>query len=377
MNNSRKIKFPHIVVLTTIFMILIAPSELIFKTEKIYYILCFIPLILWFVYKGLNIRKDYSISILLYLLYMMFSTTWSPNPNALNSCFIKCVTILFLYLQIQYTYNTEEYETIKKMFLLQFVVLLVIIICFNYIDWDGRLWIANNDLKTDSNSICSWLVIPLIYSFECFFCEKNKKRIIYLSLILINIVVLFYLGTRAGLVSFLICIFIIVLHNTKKEIQQHPIKSLFVFLLGLLSIYIIYIELPPSFVYRLSNANVSSLGGRTGIWRELILLLHDNPIKVIFGFGESSTIYLTGHVAHNLFLEILFNQGVIGLLLILFYIIKASILLYRSRYYTLIALLGLMIISASLSEFTSRPVMLIFFLAGANVNRKSEEPSLS
>ena len=92
-----------------------------------------------------------------------------------------------------------------------------------------------------------------------------------------------------------------------------------------------------------------------------------HPLAAIFGSGEGSTIFYFKVVAHNMYLELLMSQGIVGLVLVAGYIIMGLKNLRRIDPYCAIAFVCMIVMSATLSEFTSRPVMLAFFLAGISV----------
>ena len=78
-------------------------------------------------------------------------------------------------------------------------------------------------------------------------------------------------------------------------------------------------------LYRFKSDN-GALGGRAEVWKELIGILNNNIGGTFWGMGEGSTTYYTSHriVAHNTYLDILFENGIVGLALYLAYCISLS-----------------------------------------------------
>lgn len=77
---------------------------------------------------------------------------------------------------------------------------------------------------------------------------------------------------------------------------------------------------PTNTLYRFTRASdAGSLGGRTRIWGNLMHALFSHPLGLICGMGQGAAPSYSGvnRMAHNTFMDILFENGVIGLLLYL------------------------------------------------------------
>ena len=61
------------------------------------------------------------------------------------------------------------------------------------------------------------------------------------------------------------------------------------------------------------------------MWITLAKEMFNNPLKMIVGFGTGSVKYYTGKglVSHNTFLDVLFNEGILGFSILWCYIIKS------------------------------------------------------
>ena len=357
-------------------MIIIAISELIAKTERFYYpVFVSLLLISYFKMKKVKLRTGYSIFVFLFGFYSLASVLWSPARGAINGAFIKLVVLLFLGLQLQFDYTEKDISTIKKAFIIQGFLLAIVFFIFGVVDWDGRVWIRNGDLSVDPNSIAVWTIIPLCYSFEMVLKKGNKLfyRIAEITLILLMIFIVLQGASRAGIISLAITIFLCIGYGLKNTILRKPIVSfLIVVILFLIGIYI-YHHLPATVIKRFNYSNLSNFGGRTSKWSTLMDMLKANPVNMIFGFGESAVMHFTGSVAHNVYVETFFAQGLLGLGLLLAFMIGAFRNVMKNDPYSLFAFVGVAIMSSTLSEFASRGVMFALFIAGARVVRKSNE----
>lgn len=354
--------------LASILLIVISVTETAFKTERIFYPLCIIPLAFLWARYGFKLKKNYSGAILLFMIYSVITCLWSPSSSALRNCFVKIAVILFLYLQLQFEYSEEYLEKIKNAFVWQLVALFVMLIVFGHIDWDGRLWIIRGSESTDPNSLCSWLIIPIPILMEYIF--KGGKKILVKALyclFLVGIVAVSLMsGSRSGIIAVAFTILLCFGYIFKESVWNNPKVAVFVVFTGIIITVMVIHYMPETVINRFLYGNTANLGGRTSRWLDLLSTLSEHPLGIVFGMGECSTVYYSSYsvVAHNLYIEILFSQGLIGLSLLIVFIgslIKNS---YKVNPFGMIALLGILLMSATLSEFTSRGVMLSFFYAG-------------
>jgi murein biosynthesis integral membrane protein MurJ len=116
------------------------------------------------------------------------------------------------------------------------------------------------------------------------------------------------------------------------------------YLIGSVLIITVSIILHVAIFDRFLNSDLGSLNGRTALWEAL--LSHFDPIRLQgYGFQASDTLLaklqvssgttgVVGTVAHNLYLEIMYNYGLIGLILLLLTFIVQGISLLRLWFLT-------------------------------------------
>lgn len=349
-----------------VFLILISLSELVFKSEQFFYPVIAIMLF-WYYFqkKWPVIKKNYSILMMLYMFYSLYSGLWTPTVGIAKFIFIKTAVVFTLILQLQFDYTKRDIEVLKNAFIFQLVGLIVVIAIWGHIETDGRLWIESA-APVDPNSLSAWLIIPVCIAVDKFFtCPRIALKSLYLSFILICISLAFLCASRAGVVSILFCVISSFVYAMKNTIKRDPGIAFGICIIGIIIMGLSFHSMPEFVISRFESGNTAELGGRSILWNELINAMELHPANIIIGFGERATeVYSSNHVAHNLFFEALFCQGIIGLSLVLLFILQCYRNAIKKDPYFGIALIGMMIMSNSLSEFTSRPVMLTFFLAG-------------
>lgn len=359
--------------LVSALMIIVSISELILKTEKFYYPVFVAILLVYFIKKKHSrLRFDYTLWIIAFGFYAVFTVLWSPTSSSIVGALNKFVVLMFLGLQLQFTYTYVDYRKIRNAFVIQAILYAILIALFGHVAIDGRLWIQRGDVGVDPNSLVAWTLIPLCLLLETLFEEGTKRINKILALVLVGLLIsfIFMCGSRAGIISGLAAALFCVGYGFRKNIRQRPGIALLIILFAIIAGIYIYQHIPASVIARFTNnANASyntlNLGGRTTKWENLLALSKQSPINFIFGFGEGGTVYYTSKVAHNMYVEIFFNQGIIGLGLVVLYMIGAIRNAVRTNPYIACSLLGVALMSATLSEFASRPVMLAFFLSAA------------
>ena len=371
----RNIRREHrLVVYAILFFLIICPTELIYKTERFYYVISFALLFFARFRDGFILKRDFSWSILFYILYAAFTLLWSSFDGAASILFAKLIAVSFLFLQLQCDYSVEEFEIFKTAIVIQYIFVLVLSLLFGYTAWDGRLWIVNGTLATDGNSISAWLILPCCVFIERMMKKGSKliERLICLALLLSLFYLTYWTGSRAGIVAIVAAAVLSLLYTFRDTLRKNIVLSFVVLIVGAAIVFVGIRMLPDAVIQRFTYVNSNQLGGRTVVWRAMFDDLISNPLAFLFGFGESSTIGNRGVVAHCLYIEALYNQGLFGLLMIVYFMLKAFGRSLKNDHYIAIAFIGIAIVSASLSEFASRPVMLAFFFSAMNIKKVLE-----
>lgn len=364
--NQRRVRLtlPNSSVIASVMLIALSPLELLVSAEQYLYIICIIPLLIGVVHYGCKLRSGRGMLILLFMVYMMITCIWTPAAGIPRKTLVQLVTLLFLFLQLQFSYTKEEIIFIKRSLYFQFFLLVIIIFLYGQTAWDGRLWIIFGGSKTDSNSICTWIIPVFCLSISDLFDKKQRKKYIYIIAIFFSVYVFLWAGSRSGILVMALCAGLSILHSAREIMKQYPTRSFIILIFGIIAFVFVYRLLPDSIISRFEYSNTSSLGGRSNIWTNMLHMLINSPLNLLFGFGENATITLTGVAAHNMYIEILFNNGLFGLSIILSYIISAVKQSWKEDKTVAIIMIGIAVMSATLSEFSSRPVMISLFLSG-------------
>jgi len=144
----------------------------------------------------------------------------------------------------------------------------------------------------------------------------NKKTVINIGFILIIIFYTILSAKRGALISLICGIIVYVLYQYKElNLPNTKMRRFFIIVIiflfmGFLSFCIKNNEF---FMFRWENIS-NNTSNRDVILESLynFWVVNYNVISLIFGFGLSGTIYFCGNFAHNDFIEVIFDYGILG-----------------------------------------------------------------
>lgn len=351
------------------FFIIISPIENILRTESIVYVVgVFLLTIIWIA------RQDYifkwkTVSLAAFVIYCGLSCFWTPRENAFSAIIPTLAAFLFLILQLQFDYSERQYAIFKDAFIIQWGVLILLCCCFGTY-MDGRFWLQSATSGADPNYLSGWFIIPVCFGIEKLI-SKNTGLVIKtcLSVLLgMTVYFVFQSGSRSGLIAVTVGATCSVLYTIKSSIRKNPIQAIVILVLFILLIVCAIQNMPEIMVTRLENSN-ANLGGRGGLWIKLLSSYFDSGIGIVTGLGYGATVYYNeGHVtAHNTYLDVLFNTGVIGVFCIMSFLISSFRRIVKDRPYTAIAFGAMTILSLTLSSLNTRFFMLSLFILGLEI----------
>ena len=188
--------------------------------------------------------------------------------------------------------------------------------------------------QQDPNEFCGYYLFPV--SFFTYELVRNRKFAFCIPIVFCLYTVVMT-GSRGGLLAVGFSVILAVLFAVKNNRRAVLISFVSIILLitVVLSFDAISNLLPGAIRSRflLTDSNMASADSRLAIWDQLLnSFVNSNLFQQIFGHGFGSTIlYNTEHlVAHNVYIELLFDVGVLGLLAFLGVVVFACIRLTRN-----------------------------------------------
>ncbi len=268
-------------------------------------------------------------TFLLFIFYLMISRIYSPNiSNFFVFDQIKALLIAFL-LFINIPHKDENFNLKYALLISGFAIILLYFLYGQFYLRGVRFWIVlPNGLAFDPNMVSASLIYPAIFATGMFFSSKNiLKKLFFLFSISVILFFTLLSGSRGGLITIIFAISI----KTFSFISFKS-KNSFIYSLNLLIIIPLIIGLfiitPADIIERFSISEIVTTGasGRFNIITDQIKYLYQSStfLSFFFGFGQGSSLLLTGNSSHNIFIEYFIESGVIGLFL--FFLISINIL---------------------------------------------------
>ncbi len=298
---------------------------------RIFGIIAFGVTSLYFVTAGTH--KNYSyyhFLVLVFWLWMFISVAWTPNLERGLMMAPRVFQLLFLpFLFTLIITNRKSIIMAYQSYVLGNLVGSSIII-YNYINgikspYYNRFTIQN--IETDTMSIILVLAIPMA-AYLTSILQNKWGRIINTLIIPLIIFAIFLTGTRTGSIVAIIGIMYWLFTHRKASIK---IKTSIVIVFLLSSVVVISFA-PKASVDRIFSTGKSLKSGnlnyRTVIWSASFSQWKNSPV-IGTGLGGLGSVLSREHVnynaAHNTHLQILTENGIIGVLIYL--LLELSVLL--------------------------------------------------
>lgn len=282
---------------------------------------------------------------------VQFATGDSPASYYYLQNFLNSLVPIFMF----YEYAKKGYLTESRLKIYFFIIYVVTIPKY-YLNYSRNLlndeW---GNTEFSNNTAYNFLsLFPLV----CFFYKRPIIQYICAGAVLLFIIMAM---KRGALVIGVVCLAFFIFQNHRNQFasKKRGLTILLTTTIILLVAYYIQHMLSTSalFVYRLSATLDGDSSGRD-ILQQIIWnsFLQDGGLfEYIFGYGANATIRFAGNYAHNDWLEVLCNNGIIGVILMtIFYyrLYSAGKILKRKAPFCYTALMMLLILCLSRTFFS-------------------------
>lgn len=356
-------------------LIILSPLEHIIGVEKIFYTIGLLGAALSIIDKK-KIALNETCALLLFLGYAFLTCYWSVNASPFLNLFNTAVMYIFLFLILQHSYSIEDYECFKVAFIVQGAILLVLCFIFGTYQ-DNRFWIISSTTGADPNYLSGWFILPVAMANEYFIKRTN---VFIRILLIIEIALSFYFVAQSGSRSGLLCVAFVVLVYTmwtlRSEIRKRPIYGIVGIIVFIFLISIAIRMIPANTLYRFTEASdAGNLGGRTKIWKNLMSTLDSHPLGMICGMGQGTAPFYSGfdRVAHNTYMDIFFENGLLGLSFYLYFFFIALKNAFKKDIAIAIALISIGILIFTLSSTYMRFLIFMLFMADCHIYKNEKD----
>lgn len=293
------------------------------------------------------------LALLLYTLSVVATLFLNADSGALVSVFGYVLNAALYICLTVIPYNKAELELMEKTQII-LLVLLNVMTLFSNETQEDRTTLVIMGQTSDPNYFVGFFIFPLTVALKGL--VSGKHSFFYLLLIAVSLYSVFLSGSRGGFLAVAVTI------AGFAVLYPSGFGKRILFLTGGLVLILIFWTvfkpfLPENIVERMSVAAVVETGGtgRMDIWNSMLREIVDQPEKLLLGRGINTMHWLfidgrwTYAGAHNQALQVVYNQGLIGLLS---FIALTGISFFRClkrRKTVAIAILGMMALSISVS----------------------------
>jgi len=324
---------------------------------------------------------------IIYVLYTVFQLLYYQSENSITTTRDMVLGLLTFLLISMRIYNQREKEFIENTWIIVGIICIIATLTSNEVvsEVEERAVIKVFGYEEDQNQFCSYFIMPILICVKRII-EKRKLLPAYIAMILLIIYSILKTGSRGGLIGIVlgICAYIAIgIKNIKTKI------SIFIsgILLACVVAFVIFPLLPDTVTERYSVERVAEDkgSGRFEIWEYLLKYTFDKPERIIRGSGLLSSYDILykapdktfrNGVAHNTFVQIFSDQGLIGLLL--FSVVMLSCLMRpfgTDKIYSC-AFFALMAFSMSLTFYVFKPYLNIMMMCAMSFKGRLPEDIL-
>ena len=256
----------------------------------------------------------FTLSVLIFFSMFMYSQHWFSSAFLLSKAFLWLLVMAMGYVSTRY-YNMDK--LIPKI-----IFILAIFLSWFYITS------LDEDFSIENKSYTMTSVYYILCCLPFFFHFKSRTFKIILIIIISGLVLVSF--KRSAIVCFVAVLLILYFANAKKISTKGKIVSFFAFiavafLANYLYGYFFEGTSKLSDILNIWDNRISFDGGREDVWLDAWnLQLNSSFTEWFFGHGYNAVAIdnITNLSAHNDFLEILYNYGLISLIAFIAFIIK-------------------------------------------------------
>lgn len=262
-----------------------------------------------------------------------------------NAALMFCISIR--------KYNEKEIELFENA---QVVLLSILIFMglFGGASYADRTTIEIFGGVSDPNYFSGFFIFPIAVCLDKI--RKNKQRILCIVLMILGIYVVLLSGSRGGLLAVIVTLIAHVILSAKNF--KNFVVTMCIFIISAFIFWTIILPiLPENIVERLSiEAVIESRGTYRGdIWLSMLKEIGNSTWELFIGRGINAkhTMIVAGKmqevVAHNNFIQVLYNQGFFGLISFISICIAAFMRNVKKRTYVSVGILGILALTLTLT----------------------------
>ena len=322
-----------------------------------------------------------------YFLYVMYTVLQLAMYRPVHTVTVTKDMVLgfltFLLISIR-IYNDREKEIIEDTWLVVGLICIVAAFTSKEVlnEAEERAVIKIFGFEEDQNQFCAYFIMPVIVSVKRI-VEKRKLMPAYFVILLLIMYSVLKTGSRGGLIGVVFGALAYIIIGIK-SIKARIAICISAVLFAALIVFAVFPLLPETVQERYSVERVAEdkATGRFELWEYLVKHTLEKPERVIRGTGVLSSFdtllnapdkTFRNNVAHNTFVQVFSDQGLIGLLLFMIVVVACLMRpLGTDKIYSC-AFFALMAFSMSLTFYVFKPYLNIMMMCAMSFEEKMAE----
>lgn len=262
----------------------------------------------------LSILKEKTHLILEHLavVILLLVTIWHIDTSIDHFERSKTVISILLFLSMFFLLtmhipSLKEIKMVSRCFAYSGVIIAILMLLFKQEYVMGRYSYSIMGRLLEVNYLACYLSITFLFNFHQMLISKQVKRLKYIIFSFMVLYAIFLTGSRGAFLAVIISSFLLLMYNPQRII----LKIFVLFLLFFLGFLILPDDLTSRFINNSYNDGSNRM--RLYLFRNALSFIIDKPI---LGYGITSGQVITEFdSAHNTFLSVLLNFGLVGLLM--------------------------------------------------------------
>ncbi len=298
---------------------------------------------LYFSKRKINIKMNgLTLTLFAYFCYQCLIMSYSPLPLTGRNL-VSAFYSLFAILLGCTIWSRGEKRGLMLSTLFGGIIELAVVLFNIELGAEGRIYVTLGSYIDPNYFALNLIFFTAILTELIFRYEYKLGKFIFTALLLLELTMIFFLGSRSGLFGNLAVIFLLVCQRIKKA------RICLIGIPLLVVAYFVFLNVLPDWIaerFDLKNIITGTGSGRTIIWKEYLIAYAKAPfLNKLFGFGRGA-IYAyeqmgipVQNCTHNLYIKALIEGGVVGVAFLIFLLVGLVKHIRRSKNKALYAIL--------------------------------------
>lgn len=276
-------------------------------------------------------------------------------------------------------YNHYEQELIEQAWIIVGIVCTALCLTSTEVvnQFEDRTIVYIFGSKEDPNQFCAYFILPVMVALKRI-TQRRKFMPFYVVLVFLAVYCVFKTGSRGGLVGILAGIAFYIWLGTKSL----RLKLMYLIVGAVFTALIVTVVIPslPDNIrqrYTIEDVEKTSGTGRFVIWKYLINYTAEKPERIMYGSGIMSTepileaqkwreTFRVARGAHNQFVQVFTDQGVIGLSVYIMIMVVCVLRNLKKRPEYSGAFVAIMAFAMSLTMYVFKPYINVLIMCAMN-----------